>query len=627
MSGSFNLFGELKRRNVFRVPLFYIVSAWVVVQVAETVLPMFDVPDGALRAVVVILVIGFPLALAFAWIFELTNDGLKLDRNAQADPETKRETSNKLNWATLVAAVLAIGLLAADRMIPERTAVAVPSASIEPADDSARTAADPNDSPSARAPDLASIAVLPFADLSPQGDQAYFCDGIAEEIMNVLSRIEQLVVTSRTSAFAFRSRAGMNVRDIADALGVRHVLEGSVRKAADTIRVSAQLIDARSDQQLWSETFDRQLTAENVFAIQEEIAAAITGALAGRLDVPIPSAPSVAGGTADLDAYEAFLAGRDLFINRNYDNLQRSIALLEQAVEADPGFTRATGWLALAYAVAPAWGFADRDYFALTTDAAHSVLAADPDNAAALTALGNIQDDRAVEIDFLQRALAADPSKTTAHLWLAQEWRTLGFFDRATRAVERCLEVDPQYPVCIYTHAEIAAIQGRYDEAVERLMPIFETAHEESYPLFLGITARNGDTVLLTLMLRELADTVGPGARWIVADLRRALSDEDYDREAALARFEARLRAEFPDSHGAEDPYLVAAYRLAFRAYARVPTTADIVPWWWAKGHPGLAESEHRYRAMKDAGLSAYWRDHGFPPLCRPLGENDFECD
>jgi adenylate cyclase len=249
-----SLFTELKRRNVFRVALFYIVAAWVVIQVAETLLPVFDVPDGALRAVVIILALGFPLALVFAWAFELTPDGLKRDQDARVDPATKQQTAQKLNWATLIAAVLAIGLLIADRLMPEPESVSAPA--------SASTSADASEGP-----DPASIAVLPFADLSPGGDQGYFSDGIAEEILNALARIESLNVTSRTSAFAFKSQSELGIRDIAEELHVRHVLEGSVRKAADTIRITAQLIDATTDQHLWSETYDRRLTAENVFAI------------------------------------------------------------------------------------------------------------------------------------------------------------------------------------------------------------------------------------------------------------------------------------------------------------------------------------------------------------------------
>jgi TolB-like protein/Tfp pilus assembly protein PilF len=628
------LLAELKRRNVFRVGLFYVVSAWLIVEVAETVLPLFDVPDGVLRGLVVLLVIGLVPALGLSWIYELTPEGIKRDTGSSADDLHASATGRKLNWATLIVAALAIGLLVADRLSRE-------PASTEPAFVAPQTArSDPEAGPTAPAdtqadaasaiPD-ASIAVLPFADLSPEGDQQYFSDGIAEEILNVLSRIEALSVTSRTSAFAFKSQSELSIPDIAASLGVRHVLEGSVRKAADTIRITAQLIDARSDQRIWSETFDRQLTAQNVFAIQDEIALAITEALARRLDVRIDAAPGAAGGTGDIDAYAAFLAGRDLFINRNYDNLARSIEMLEQAVEADPDFARARGWLAMAYIVAPSWGYLDRDFVALGVSAAETTLAADPANAEALTALGFFRQAHPVSdyvgaIDYYERAIAADPQATTAHLWLAQAWRELGFFDRATAGTQRCLDVDPNYPMCLYTHAEIAAMQGDYGEALARLMKVFASSHQESYPLFLGITARQGDEALLTLMLRELADVVGPGARWMVPELKRALGDEAYDRDAALARFEARLRSEYPESLAASDAYTMTAWRLAFRAYDRVPVSA-ISAWWWGVGYPGLAESPHRREAMIQVRLPEYWHARGFPPQCRPVGADDFACE
>jgi len=370
------------------------------------------------------------------------------------DPETKQQTAQKLNWATLIAAVLAIGLLIADRLLPEPAATRAPTAATENSIGDETVTTD-------EGPDPASIAVLPFADLSPEGDQQYFSDGIAEEILNVLSRIESLNVTSRTSAFAFKSQSELSLRDIAEELQVRHVLEGSVRKAADTIRITAQLIDAATDQHLWSDTYDRRLSAENVFSIQDEIAQAITEQLAERLNVALHTGAGTSGGTDDIDAYEAFLAGRELFINRNYENLPRAIELLEKAVDVDPDFGRAHGWLAMAYAVAPSWGFIQHDFKALARGSAERALAIDPDSAAALTALAFIArekpyNDYARSIELFERAVAVDPQFTTAYVWLAQSWRNLGFFDKAEKAVERCLQVDPEYPVCIYTHAEIA---------------------------------------------------------------------------------------------------------------------------------------------------------------------------
>ena len=630
-----NLFTELKRRKVFRVAVVYAATAFVILQAADIMLPSLGVPGWALSLIVVLVILGFPIALVLAWALELTPDGIKRTDNAAAsEPEAATAPAMLGKRTVLIVALLVavgVGLGTGWVLKPGE------SGSMEPTAPLVEGEADPA-APAVAASTIpdASIAVLPFADLSPQGDQQYFSDGIAEEILNVLSRIEVLSVTSRTSAFAFKSQSELSIPDIAASLGVRHVLEGSVRKAAGTIRVTAQLIDARSDQHLWSETFDRTLTAENVFAIQDEIAAAITAALAQRLNVAIDTAAGTAGGTGDIDAYAAFLAGRELFINRNFDNLARSIEMLEQAVEADPDFVRARGWLAMAFIVAPAWGYLDRDFFALGVSAAETTLAADPANAEALTALGFSRQaspvsDYAGAIDHYEQAIAADPQATTAHLWLAQSWRELGFFDRATAATQRCLNVDPNYPVCIYTLAEIAAMRGNHDEAVARLLRLFESSHQDPYPAFLGITARHGDEVLLTLMLRELADVVGPGARWMVPELKRALSDEEYDRDAALARFEARLHSEFPESPGVADPYMMAARRLAFRAYDRIPGTADSSAWWWAVGYPGLAESPYPREAMIRARLPEYWHAKGFPPQCRPIvttsGADDFECD
>jgi len=625
-----NLFAELKRRNVFRVGLFYIVAAWVVIQVAETVLPMFDVPDGALRAIVIILALGFPLAVVFSWVFELTPEGLKRDQDVRVDPVTKQQTAQKLNWATLIAAVLAIGLLVADRLMPEAASsaelVATEASSVSSGD---TTGVD--------MPDPASIAVLPFADLSPGGDQSYFSDGIAEEILNALARIESLNVTSRTSAFAFKSQSELGIRDIAEELQVRHVLEGSIRKAADTIRVTAQLIDASTDQHLWSETYDHRLTAENVFAIQDEIAAAITRQLATRLDVALEPGTGASGGTNDIDAYEAFLAGREKFINRNYENLPRAIAWLEQAVNADPDFTRAHGWLSMAYVVSPSWGFLGRNYKTLARRSAERALELDLDNAAALTTMAFLSREKPIldyvrSIKLFEQAIAIDPQFPTAHVWLAQTWRNLGFFEKADQAVERCLQADPEYPICIYTYAEIASLQGRYETSVERLKKIFETSHQEAYPQFLGTVAARGDEMLLYLMLRELADMVGPGSRWMVADLLRALSAEDYDRLAALDRLEARIRSERKPEAGPVDAYTATAYYLAFGAFDRVPEDdSEATGWWWFNGYPGMTASPARKRAMIERGLPEYWREHGFPPQCRPIvttsGEDDFECD
>lgn len=609
-----SILAELRRRNVFRVAAAYLVVGWLILQVITAIEAPLGLPGWTDTLVIVLLAIAFPIALILAWAFEVTPDGVRLTAAIPADQSISGKTGQRLDYAIAGGLVLLVAAIIWQQS-------SRPGAG-SPAGDDAAILAGEN-----------TIAVLPFADLSAEGNQGYFGDGIAEEILNVLAGIDALDVTSRTSAFAFRSQSELSIRDIAEILGVRHVLEGSIRTAGGNIRITAQLIDSASDTHLWSETYDRALTAENVFAIQDEIANAITAQLTQRLGISVvPEVGTVAGGTSELSAYEAYLEGRTLFINRNYTNLGLSITALEQAVTADPDFARAWGVLAMAYVVSPQWGIVDRPYYELAQAAADRAFALDPDNADAFTAIGVIHEfadprDYTAAIAAFDNAIASDPQATTAHLWLGQAWRNLGFFDREEAAIDACLAIDPNYPVCLFTRAEAALFQSNYEMARANLLDVYATAHTEAYPTMLGAVAAQGDDVLLTLMLREMADLISPDARWMVNDLRRALSDEDYDRAAALRRFETRLSA-FEGQGAYSDPYLISSYLLAFRAYDRL-TQLEMTDstWWWAPGYPGLADSEARHTVMEMANLPAYWRQHGFPPQCRPVGDDDFECD
>ena len=321
-----SLFTELKRRNVFRVGLFYIVSAWLVIQVAETLLPVFEVPDATIRALVLVLVLGFPLALVFSWIFELTPEGLKRDKNASVDPETKQQTAHKLNWATLVAAVLAIGLIAVDRLLPEQAPlpdVAAPSrvATVD-IDEIDRGEIDK------------SIAVLPFSDFSPGGDSQWFADGLSEEILNSLVRVPDLLVAARTSSFAFRD-SERSIPDIASELGVAHVLEGSVRMGGDRVRVTAQLVRAEDGFHVWSDSFDRE-TADMI-GIQEEVAREIAEAMETTMD-PDALAEMARVGTDSVEAYQAYIRGR---ATEEFGGNPDAYELFEEARRIDPGFSQA----------------------------------------------------------------------------------------------------------------------------------------------------------------------------------------------------------------------------------------------------------------------------------------------
>ncbi|NCO19412.1 MAG: hypothetical protein GW900_05080 [Gammaproteobacteria bacterium] len=314
-----NLFSELKRRNVFRVALFYLVSAWVVVQVAETVLPVFDVPDIFVRGIIILLALGFVPALVFAWAFELTPDGLKRDKEANVDPLTKRQTASKLNWATLIVAVVAIGVVVADRMLPEN---APPGAT---ASESSVTSVGKIDK---------SIAVLPFSDFSPDGNSQWFADGLSEEILNSLVRVPDLLVAARTSSFSFRD-SSRPIPEIAAELGVAHVLEGSVRMGGDRVRVTAQLIRAGDGFHVWSDTFDRDLA--DMIGIQEDLARRIAEAMKTTMD-PEALAKMAEVGTRSVEAYQAYIRGRAI---EQFGGNPDAYELFEAARSLDPDFAEA----------------------------------------------------------------------------------------------------------------------------------------------------------------------------------------------------------------------------------------------------------------------------------------------
>jgi adenylate cyclase len=463
-----NLFAELKRRNVFRVALFYVVSAWLIIEVAETVLPLFDVPDGVLRGLVVLLVIGLVPALGLSWIYELTPEGIKRDADLSAADLHIPHTGRKLNWATLVVAVLAIGFLAVDRMSPAPPRSAAPEPSASPA-------------VAAAGPEVldASIAVLPFTDLSPGADQEYFSDGMAEEILNALVRVQGLKVASRTSSFGFKGQESLGLPVIAGRLQVRHVLEGSVRRAGNNLRITAQLIDARVDRHLWSDTFDRPLTAENVFAIQEEIASAIVTALVDSLGIEIEDVRLVQP-TENLTAYDMYLRARAQFQARS--DLDQADDLLRQATEQDPDFVNAWELRAAVQTVIFEYGYTQlpRDeHERRGVEFAEKALALEPDSGMALAALANLRlratdkllqrHDLGAIIRDLERAVELDPHNSSALNWLGMSLGHVGRLEDALQTFGRCIEVAPRFGPCRENHYDILWSLGRPAEAFERM--------------------------------------------------------------------------------------------------------------------------------------------------------------
>jgi TolB-like protein/thioredoxin-like negative regulator of GroEL len=326
-------------------------------------------------------------------------------------------------------------------------------------------------------PKTPSVAVLPFVNMSADADNEYFSDGVAEEILNVLAGIPELKVTARTSAFSYKG-SGATIAQIARELGVSHVLEGSVRKAGNQVRVTAQLIEAGKDFHLWSETYDRELT--NIFAIQDEIAQSIAGALKVRL-LPAAEQPNLTG-TTNLEAYELYLQGVNLWHLRTGEALERALTLFEQAIALDPGFARAHAYLALTLGILPDYG--DRTLAEIgpaTRAAAESALALDPDSVEAATALIQplLADSPALLESIIERGrqlIARSPGFATTHQWHATNLLNAGFVDEAVAAYRAGLELDPRSRIIHQNLGVLLVVQGRFDEAAKLLENLDEFA-------------------------------------------------------------------------------------------------------------------------------------------------------
>lgn len=474
-----DLIAELRRRNVVRMAGLYLVGAWLVVQVADTVLPAFGVPDWVLRGVIVLLAVGFLPALLLAWAFELTPDGIVAD--AQADParDQARAAARRMNVA--IAVVLAVGVawFGVDRYVHAQR------------DDAVATGAQPTGS-QGREHARPSIAVLPFEDMSEHGDQGYFADGLSEEVLNQLARVPQLRVVARTSSFSFRGRQ-VDVATIGEALGVAHVLEGSVRRAGDRLRINAQLVRAGDDTHLWSRSYDR--TMADVFAVQDEISRDIVAAL--RVELLPDQRVGNTQRTSDPAAYEAFLRGTQAQRRAGEAASSEAIAALEEAVALDPGYSNAHAALALAYNVAADYApdEARRSaLFARAFEAAGRAVAIAPDQAAGYAARGTLRNlvdwnwDGA-RGDF-ERALAHDPNDPAT---LAAYSHLLFFAGRHVEAIDmlrRAAALDPLSGSVWFTLGVALAHDGRTPEAIDALQRASALTPGANWPEFyLGFLA------------------------------------------------------------------------------------------------------------------------------------------
>ena len=415
-----SFFAELKRRNVFRVAIAYVVVAWVIAQVTELALDSFGTPDWVMKTVLLLLVMGFPMAVFFAWAFELTPEGIKKEKDIDRSESITHNTGRKLDYIIIGVLVLAIGILLTDRF---------------PGDDEV-------DAPAANEK---SIAVLPFVNISSDEEQEYFSDGITEEILNSLATVKELKVAGRTSSFAFKGKND-DLRKIGDLLGVEHILEGSVRKSGSTVRVTAQLIQVEDGFHLWSETYERELT--DIFAIQDEIAAEILKQLKARL--LDEEQPLLVVQRTDPEVYDLYLLAKQRLYNRTLPTIENAAELLDQAIAIDPKYAPAYAQRAIATLL-----LAKRSFGSIPDDEANeqakrfieTALEIDPQQAEAWAALGLYHKDRPSEIDqaidALVKALSINPNLMNASHWLQLALSESGDLRGSMQILEHMMQKDP----------------------------------------------------------------------------------------------------------------------------------------------------------------------------------------
>jgi TolB-like protein/Flp pilus assembly protein TadD len=602
---------ELKRRNVIRVSIAYVVVSWLVSQVAEFAIETFGAPDWVLKIFVVFLMLGFPVVAVFAWAFEMTPEGIKLERDVDRTHSIVKHTGRKLDYTIIFVLVLALGYFIFDEFRDQANeasaAVAQEVVQTEAPITVDAIPADP------------SIAVLPFTDMSPEQDQGYFSDGISEELLNVLVKVEGLKVASRTSSFTYKGST-QSLAEIASELKVDHVLEGSVRKADNRVRITAQLIDANTDRHIWSDTFDRELV--DIFAIQDEIANAIVAALSAELGI-LQDTPaiSVATATDNLDAYELYLKARGLFLARQ--QLEESIALYERAVELDPDFARAWEGLAAVYSVVESWGFTGRDWDSLAIQAAEQALKLDSGLSAPWAVIGQIaknKGDYVADIANLDRAIQLDPKNATNYLWRGIDFSTLGFQAESIADLEHCLEIDPAYANCKRHLALTSMIVNDNELALSLLQELAMYGftvinfHLQFVQRFVSL----GDRLLTTLLLYNM---VGTDSGFPINAVLDAMEFPERDHSRGLEKLLNWIQqSEYPPE---SFPVLMAA----FKAYHLIEPDSNQHRWVWLRENTGFRTSEFFAPSMNKIGVAAYWREKGFPPGCRPLGEEDFACD
>ncbi|MFT4938754.1 MAG: adenylate cyclase [Paraglaciecola sp.] len=620
-----SLFNELKKRNVIRVGLAYLVSAWVIAQVASLVLGSIKAPDWVMQSLLFILMLGFVIALIISWTYELTPEGLKKDSEVTTNASIAHHTARKLDYITLAGVILVVILFIYQQLNP-----------------SSQTMNEIIDSGSAQSlvvppvekktmPEENSIAVLPFVDMSQEGNQEYFADGISEEILNVLVRIKALKVAGRTSSFSFKNK-NEDLRVIGESLGVNHILEGSVRHSNTKLRITAQLIRSIDGFHLWSETYDREMT--DIFEIQDEIAQEVANQLIVSLGLEIKSSPQ--NRTDDLEVYEYYLKAKQLFTLRGRENLDQALTLLNKAKARDPNYAPAWTLTAFIYGVYEPYTTQQeridnyKQWHTTGKAAAKQAIGLDPQSGEAYAALANFY---FLDFDFIQavenyeRALELASENPIVIDMVAQNYLDIGYFQKSKELAEQAIALDPL--VAIYRNTLGQAYIGLnqqqgLNESFEKAIELDPTLRFPYSNLKMQHYINHDVESFNTLLKRQINNGIAAG------NFDRV--QQNFLNDSTLLSDKGALEREADNTDDGLRRYLIWLYLKDIDKLAE-----DSVEDVWSReyrsgprlfsGYNYLLYRNKRWKEqVRKDGILALWQAKGFPSQCKAVGDDDFEC-
>jgi TolB-like protein len=595
-----------------RVGLAYVVGAWVTLQIVDFGLDAISAPNWIMQMFILLAAVGFPVVLIVAWVFELTPEGIRRESEIDRTQSVTAPTGRRLDRVIIALLAVAVLLLIGERffIVPDDTAPVVTGVA-----DEVEAVANKN-----------TIAVLPFVNMSSDKEQEYFSDGITEEILNRLAGIRELHVAARTSVFSFKGQ-NQDIRKIAQQLGVETVLEGSVRRAGDDIRITAQLIRASDGFHLWSEAYDRKL--ENVFAIQDDIASRIAEAL--QVSMGISGQPKAMPRSVNPEVYDLYLRARALHRQRGVVLLE-AVALFEKALAIDPEFAPAWAGLSHSYIVLPNYISKEEyqamgDVLAKSVDAAERALELDPALPTAIHALANtllFRLEWAEAERYYRQALELDPDSAD----IMEDYVTLltfsGQLEAARKVADRMIELDPYVPV--FQNAMVALLEAQGESELKTKT--------------IGIALEiNPD--LPNLQLVRFDDMLRTGQFAMARDYVKQMNEVRFTHADLIEQLD------WVQSQGksAKTPDALYSPSVAFHAdrydiwlATVMESKEEWVEWFispllelYSPAAP--AEKLYRFRSdprtkayLEDLRLPEYWREVGWPDMCQPIGKGDFSC-